>query len=192
MSSVSSFVDESVFSEFRKAAEDLLPIILGEVQKTVSEFEKAAIEFAGEFGSATEFSNYFVLDLDERSRAERRLLSHFQNNVELLIQKTWVEKADESTKEKLLARIPVLVEDFSQGAYDKALKVFTHLVDELLYLLFGAQSRKADFLDYALRIDPRLGLFCWYGARLSTALGRMDADRLRALVLIGFYFLAIF
>jgi len=112
--------------------------------------------------------------------------------VELLIQKTWVEKADEAHKEKLLDRIPVFLSDMENSDYGRALKTFTHILDELSYLLFGSQSHKGDFLAYTFRIDPQVGLFWWYAGNLASLLGSDDQGSLNAVILIGVCFLSAF
>lgn len=192
MTSAPLRADDAVAAEFRKAADELLPVILGEVEGTDAGAESAAVSFVAEFGGSAEFAIYFDADPERRIQSERRLLSHFQNNIELLVRKTWVEKADEANKDKILDRVQLFVEDFSRGDFERALKTFTHITDELSYLLFGTQSRKADFIDYAFRIDTALGLFWWYAARISSALGHTGDARMRAAILIGVYYLTNF
>ncbi|AEJ18807.1 hypothetical protein [Gracilinema caldarium] len=120
----------------------------------------------------------------------KRLLIHFQNNVELLIHKTWVEKADEAHKEKLLTRIPRFVNTMESGQYDVALQMFIDIEQELAYLLFGAQSHKGDFLEYTFRIDSQIGLFWWYAGKLSQLQTVRVQEMLRVYLLIGICFLA--
>jgi len=124
-------------------------------------------------------------------------LEHFQNNLDLLIQKTWVEKADEERKEKLLDTVPPLMDLIEKGDYSRALEGFGVILEELAYLFFGAQSQKDDFAEYALRIDPEMGLFWWYGGQLRGASGApwvktADKNILLALLLLGIWYLTNF
>ncbi|MDR0562986.1 MAG: hypothetical protein LBG73_09905 [Spirochaetaceae bacterium] len=97
----------------------------------------------------------------------RHFLKHFQNNLDLLIQKTWVEKADEARKEQLQDRIPGFIAEIEREQYPQALADFSLILEELAYLFFGAQSRKEDFTEYTFRIDTQMGLFWWYGQQIG-------------------------
>jgi len=144
--------------------------------------------FADLLGVGTDCSE--VMRTGDPEQADRRLLGHFRNNVELLIQKTWVEKADEVHKEKLLDRIPRFVTDIENGSYQQALATFVLILDELAYLLFGSQSRKGDFIEYTFRIDGQIGLFWWYAGKLSTVPDSAEPALLRSVLMIGICFLA--
>jgi hypothetical protein len=122
----------------------------------------------------------------------RHFLAHFQNNLDLLISKTWVEKSDEVKKEQLQHRLPVLIDLIYDGDYRAALEEFGAVLDELAYLFFGTQSLKEDFTEYALRIDTQMGLFWWYGSQIRTQNLKIDDNILRALLLIGICYLTSF
>ena len=123
-------------------------------------------------------------------------LRHFQNNLDLLIQKTWVEKADETRKEKLQERVPPLIDEIEKESYQQALIVFGAILEELAYLFFGAQSNEDDFTEYTFRIDTQMGLFWWYGGqigRLRNVLNQaLDDTVLRAILLLGICYLTNF
>jgi len=119
-------------------------------------------------------------------------LEHFQNNLDLLIQKTWVEKAEEIRKENLLDKVPPFIAHIENGSYSAALIEFGDILEELAYLFFGAQCQKNDFTEYVLRIDPVFGLFWWYGGQISGDQGwikNADRDMLYALLLLGICYL---
>ncbi|MDR0447129.1 MAG: hypothetical protein LBH07_00500, partial [Treponema sp.] len=128
------------------------------------------------------------------SGEQDKFLHFFKNNLELLIQKTWVEKADENRKEKLLDRIPVIIALIKKEDYAKALGEFGSVLEELAWLLFGSQSRQEDFFVYAFRIDHQLGLFWWYSGQLEHFLsaGPRDPDSLKAVLLLGLCYLTEF
>lgn len=178
-------IDEVIPAEFRESATALF-----DSGTTAEDAERRALRFSSLLGIADDYSQLVSDDAQVRSRADRRILGHFRNNLELLIKKTWVEKADEAHKDKLFNRVPSLVADLERADYEHALKTLITVVDELAYLLFGAQSRKADFIEYAFRIDPCLGLFWWYSGQLASLVGSGDARKSRAMVLLGVCFLA--
>jgi hypothetical protein len=158
----------------------------------------AALAFSDVLGIGADYRRL----LEEKKSGEemRKFLDHFQNNLDLLIQKTWVEKADEVRKEKLQDRIPDFISEIEKGNFKKALRDFGAILEELAYLFFGAQSAKEDFTEYTLRIDIQMGLFWWYGSQLGRlkGLGQDDdgtcpsCENFGAILLIGICYLTNF
>jgi len=156
---------------------------------------KAVVDFAKALGIGAEFQRLFALKKD--AEKVRIFLGHFQNNLDLLIQKTWVEKADVARKEKLQDEIPPLIALIERGDFLQAIENFGKVLDELAYLFFGTQSASEDFTEYTFRIDPQIGLFWWYGSQLGglKGTGKNDAlndESLSALLLIGLCYLTDF
>jgi len=177
--------------EHRKIAEALFPaggFSPGPGLKAVADFAKA-------LGIGAEYQRLFALKEDDEKA--RVFLGHFQNNLDLLIQKTWVEKADEARKEKLQDEIPPLIALIERGDFPQAIENFGKVLDELAYLFFGTQSTKEDFTEYTFRIDPQIGLFWWYGAQLGGLKGAgkngaLNDESLWAVLLIGLCYLTNF
>jgi hypothetical protein len=190
MYSCSPGVDKAIPEEYRKIAEGLFP------PEGTGPTVEAAAAFADILGIGADYRR--MLSTNRSDRAMHQFLGHFQNNLDLLIQKTWVEKADESRKEKLLNRAPGFIAEIERGDHRKALEAFAVIMEELAYLLFGAQSHKEDFTEYTLRIDIQMGLFWWYGGRIGCLRGDKSADRasdpdiLWAVLLIGICYLTNF
>ncbi|MDR2471491.1 MAG: hypothetical protein LBD09_05220 [Treponema sp.] len=187
--------------EYRQAAEVLFPPGPAALDPAAPAAEDpadrapAALAFADCLGVA---ADYRRLDSGWRQKprsgeSEKFLLS-FRNNLELLIQKTWVEKADEDRKEKLLDRIPGFIGLITRNDYAGALAEFGAILEELAWLLFGPQSRKEDFFEYVFRIDHQMGLFWWYGGQLGRflAAGPRTEEALRAVLFLGICYLADF
>jgi len=128
----------------------------------------------------------------------RTFLEHFQNNLDLLIQKTWVDKSDETRKEKLQDEIPHFMALIGQGDFPQAIGEFASILEELAYLFFGTQSEKEDFTEYTFRIDAQMGLFWWYGGKLPLIKeikdknGERDDKILWAVLLLGLCYLTNF
>jgi hypothetical protein len=156
-------VNLSIPSEYRKIAENLFP--LGGFPAGKGPAPKAAAAFAEILGIGADYRR--LLGVNQTAGEMNAFLCHFQNNLDLLIQKTWVEKADEIRKEKLQDRVPGFVEGIKQGNFQQALEEFGAILEELAYLFFGAQSGKDDFTEYTFRIDIQMGLFWWYGGQLG-------------------------
>ncbi|MCL2879610.1 MAG: hypothetical protein FWF29_05125 [Treponema sp.] len=200
MSCDSLFNNKAIPEEYRKTAESLFPAEGFTEKKSLS--LKAATDFAIALGIGADFKK--LVSLKKITDAEiHNFLESFQNNLDLLIQKTWVEKADEGRKEILLNNVPGFVDVIEKGNFQKALEEFGAILDELSYLFFGAQSTKEDFTEYTFRIDDQMGLFWWYGTQLGCikevfAVKTADTDgaandeALWAVLLIGICFLTNF
>jgi hypothetical protein len=186
--------------EYRQIAEALFPCEGCPSERGPSiEVAKA---FAGILGIAADYTrllegtNVDTPPVDEHYKLSH-FLAHFQNNLDLLIQKTWIEKADEGCKERLQDRIPPFIAQIEQGQYQKALADFSRILEELAYLFFGVQSQKEDFTEYTFRIDIQMGLFWWYGGQIGklqqmNADSPMDTECLKAILLIGLCYLTNF
>jgi hypothetical protein len=175
--------------DYRQTAEALFPPAGGAGGR------KEALAFAGILGIDADFRT--LLDLweadSERSAETEKFFHSFQNNLSLLIQKTWVEKTDEDRKERLLNRVPALVDLIKNGGYAGALREFGEILEELAWLLFGIQSRKDDFIEYAIRIDSQIGLFWWYGGQIGRVYPELkDNSVIRLILLLGLCYLAGF
>jgi hypothetical protein len=198
-------VNNAIPGEFRKTAENLFPpcgISSGAPpgsQAGKGPTVQTAEAFAGILGVESDYKR--LLNLRRADEKTACFLESFQNNLDLLIQKTWVEKADEARKEKLQDRISPFIADITEGNYQKALGEFGAILEELAYLFFGAQSHKDDFTEYTFRIDTQMGLFWWYGGQISRLQypgeGKRDAlvpdnDSLWAVLLLGICYLTDF
>ncbi|MCL2244257.1 MAG: hypothetical protein FWC03_07290 [Treponema sp.] len=179
--------------EYRKAAEHLFP--RESFFRSSKPDLKPAAEFAKALGIGVEYQRVFALD--KNSSELMTFLEHFENNLDLLIRKTWVEKCDEDRKDALQDKIPPLMILIKQGNFSKAIDEFGNILEELAYLLFGSQRDQKDFTEYTFRIDVQMGLFWWYGNKLACKeLGEMnetlDNKVLWAVLLIGLCYLTNF
>ena len=186
----SSGSDHVILGEYRKVAETLFPpdgFSAGRKPDL-----KAVAKFAHALGIDSDYRRLF--ELDKSDVKMREFLGRFQNNLDLLIQKTWVEKADETRKEKLQDEIPPLMAFIEQGDFQRAIENFGKVLDELAFLFFGSQSTKDDFTEYTFRIDIQMGLFWWYGSRLGILkkCGVCENEFLRAVLLLGLCYLTNF
>ena len=150
------------------------------------------LDFADKLGIG---AFYRKLEASRKNPGEpEKFLHSFRNNLELLIQKTWVEKADEDRKDRLFDRLPGFIALIKQEDNQKALEEFEAILKELAWLLFGLQSHKEDFLDYVTRIDHQWGLFWWYGGQLEQAHSdkSLDEEIRRELLFLGLCYLTDF
>jgi hypothetical protein len=184
----------SLPGEYRKTAERLF--LKDGFSKGQKPDVKAAGEFAKSLGIGVEYQR--LLALEKNSGEFRTFLDQFQNNLALLIKKTWVEEFDENRKGKLHDDVPLFMATVEQTDYIKAIDEFSVILDELAYLFFGHQSESEDFTEYTFRIDAQMGLFWWYGSKLEVLknLNTQKIDRndncLWAVLLLGLCYLTNF
>ncbi|MDR1858864.1 MAG: hypothetical protein LBQ69_05290 [Treponema sp.] len=190
----------AILGEYRSIAEalfpqDKLPDGKQDAPAGWSPNIAAAAGFASALGIGAEHQR--LLGIAKSTDEMREFLGHFQNNLDLLIQKTWVEKTDEERKERLQNDVPPFMAYIMQENFPQAIEEFGAILEELAYLFFGAQSAKDDFTEYTLRIDEQMGLFWWYGSQLGKLkeLGGSLAPNdefLWAVLLIGICYLTNF
>jgi hypothetical protein len=174
--------------EYQKAAERVFPRD-GFFKKKKPDI-KAVAEFAKILGIGIEYQRLF--SLDRQSAEIQTFLEHFQKNLDLLIKKTWVEKSDQNRKDTLQDEVPSFMETIGQGNFEKSMVEFYKILEELSYLLFGAQCEKDDFTEYTFRIDAQMGLFWWYGSKLSSIREIKNEKYLWAVLLLGLCYLTNF
>jgi hypothetical protein len=177
--------------EYRKIAAALFP------SNSPHAEQKPSVEHAIAFAEILGIGNDYRRILDMSSVEQMaHFLRHFRNNLDLLIQKTWVEKVDETRKEKLQERVPSFIDEIEKENYQQALIDFGAILEELAYLFFGAQSNEDDFTEYTFHIDTQMGLFWWYGGQIgrlrSALIHALDNTVLRAILLLGICYLTNF
>ena len=117
----------------------------------------------------------------------KKLLSSFKNNLRLLIQKTWVEKSDMASKDRLLNQL----EDFftKDTTWLSNYDLFRRIIDDAVFLMFGQPTDSDDFAEYTIRIDPEFGIFWWYISNLPEK-ANWSEEKCRVAMMLGMYFLA--
>ena len=170
---VNQYVDEKVT--------DAITTLINTANK--KEMLKAADVVALAFGSSS------ALFTKETSDFEEKLVLSFQKNLTLLIQKTWVEKEDADLKEQVLYKLSEYCKCVSKSKWKSAYSNFLQIIGDVVYLMFGSQTKSDDFVEYALRIDPEFGIFWAYIKNLPESFDWED-EKLRVIMLLGMYFLA--
>ena len=153
---VSQFVDKSVIAAMKAVFEDGLDKVPVEEAMVIAE----------QFGADSSFKS--VLEASEVTAAEKKLISSFNSNLNLLVQKTWVEKDDEALKEQVLYKLEGFCKEFENDNYGVTYAGLVQLLRDVVYLMFGTQTNSGEFLEYAFRIDPGFGIFWWYVESLPT------------------------
>ena len=164
------------------------PEIISAVEKIkdvsdIQEVNALAVTIARLFDAEKTFAE--LLDGNDDSK----LISSFKKNLTLLIQKTWVEKDDETVKEQVLYNLEQFCAYLEDGKYADEYSRFGHILSDVVYLMFGPTSKEPVFEEYSLRIDPEFGVFWWYVQNLPEKADFSD-QKSRALWLLGMYFLA--
>jgi hypothetical protein len=184
-------IDEQLATDAEKAAFKALPLLIAADESRRARY---AVQIADILGNSGEFHQYVSGSAAERLARIDHLLHVFRENVELLVHKTWVEKAEEKPKDRLLEDLLTFEREFRDGAVAAAFKRFVALANSLASLLFGHQSKAEDFVAYCFRIDPKFGLFFWFVGELEKQAREGDyADDLFTVeTLLGVYILSSF
>ncbi|MDR2490136.1 MAG: hypothetical protein LBD20_01890 [Spirochaetaceae bacterium] len=175
-------------AEYTERANALFPD-KGHVQENAPQ-NRSFVEFAELLGIGADYRRIVAMQDDDLDFI--KFVASFYKNLELLIDKTWVEKSDEMRKVMLHAQLPVFFSDMENRNYEKALDAFGNVLGELAFLLFGEQSEKKDFIENTFRIDSQMGLFWWYAGTLRKLKFHWNQEFQRALLLIGLCFLSNF
>ena len=166
----------------KKSIQALKTFLTAEDEKS---FTSAATKIADAFGESSPFKKI----ADPATEAETKLITSFQNNIVLLVQKTWVEKSDEDLKAQVVYRLEQFCKQMNKKQYKASYTHFLNIVNDVVYLMFGSQAKCEDFDEYALRIDPEFGIFWWYVAALPQT-ADWDDSKSRVAILLAMYFLA--
>ena len=144
------------------------------------EISKSATVVAGQFGSGFDIST---------EESVKKLINSFKKNLTLLIQKTWVDHSDISLKEEILVKLEKYCASIEDDKWAEVFSSFIKILDDVIYLMFGANAKNSDFAEYALRIDPEFGIFWWYVKSLPET-NNWSNEKNKAVMLIAMFFLA--
>ncbi|MCI5523070.1 MAG: hypothetical protein SO116_02650 [Treponema sp.] len=177
-------MNEDLIKEFieKKSLEAMKSLLSSEKDEDAV---SSAVEVSEIFGASKNFSN-IAKNTDESGN---KLVTSFHNNLVLLIQKTWVEESDESLKAQVLYHLEEFCKLLSTNNYIKSYPLFFSIVDDVVYLMFGSQTKSEEFDEYAFRIDPEFGVFWWYVQNLPRD-AKWSEEKSRIAILLGMYFLA--
>lgn len=145
-----------------------------------AEIAKSAAVVASQFGSGFDIST---------DASVKKLITSFKKNLTLLIQKTWVDHSDVSLKEEILVKLEKYIASIEEDKWAQVSGSFTKILDDVIYLMFGAMAKSPDFAEYALRIDPEFGIFWWYVKSLPVT-NDWSNEKNKAVMLIAMFFLA--
>jgi len=177
-------MDGKLIEQFidKKSLQAMTALVTSDDEKI---YTAAAVKIADAFGA----NGIFKKVADSKDDAETKLVSSFHNNLVLLVQKTWVETSDQDLKEQVLYHLEQFCAEMNKKNYTSTYIPFLGILDDIVYLMFGAQAKNPDVEEYALRIDPEFGIFWWYVKSLPRTADWPDAKS-RIAILLGMYFLA--
>ncbi len=164
---IKEFVDENVINS--------LDVLLS--SDDINEIKKSSKVIASQFGD----------DFDPEN--SEKLMQSFKKNLSLLIQKTWVEGSDALQKEAVLVRLEKYCSLIEQDKWAEGFASFKQILNSVIYLMFGSICKSDEFEEYALRIDPEFGIFCWYEKNLPET-NCWTNEKNKLILLIAMYFLA--
>ena len=191
--SIFNDIDIQLPEQIHKAAVEYLPAFLSAEDTEVLAVQ--ALRIARALHGGGTFEQVFTGAEPITQHYQINLIRSFEKNVRLLVDKMWVEKADEDVKEDILYRLHCFCESMQQAKnpvnYANVLPECLGVLHDVVLLLFGRQIDSEGFLEYAIRIDPDFGLF-WYYLECLTAQPKLSTEKARLAIFLGIYFLANF
>lgn len=193
LQSIFDGADIQLPNPIKKAAVEYLPAFLA--TEDPEELAAQALRIARAFHAGGSFEQVFTGTEPVTRHYQINLIRSFEKNVQLLVEKMWVEKADEDVKGDILFRLQCFCQSMRQTEapidYSKLLPECLGVLHDVVLLLFGRQIDSGNFLEYAVRIDPDFGLF-WYYLECLTKQPKLSAEKARLAIFLGIYFLANF
>ncbi len=189
-------MNDSMLNDQLFISEDVKNIAVVEIPKfLISTDEKELSDLALDISKAFGRGDFSVFLGNCSVDTEIKLIQSFVKNVQLLVQKTWVEKADEELKEDTLYRINKLCDSLISSETNRSYELvfvecFSILYD-VVVLLFGDLVKTENFLDYACRVDPTFGFF-WYFIEKISKIEKPGEAKARISILLAMFFLANF
>jgi len=191
--SIFNDIDMQLPEQIHKAVVEYLPAFLA--AEDAETLALQALLIARAFHAGGSFEQVFTGTEPITRHYQINLIRSFEKNVQLLVDKMWVEKTDEYVKGDVLYRLRCFCESMQQTEdpvdYAGLLPECLGVLHDIVLLLFGRQIDSVGFLEYAMRIDPDFGLF-WYYLECLTEQPTLSAEKARLAIFLGIYFLANF
>jgi hypothetical protein len=193
LKSIFNDIDMQLPEQIRRAAVEYLPAFLS--AEDAETLAVQALLIARAFHGEGAFEQVFTAAEPITQHYQINLIRSFEKNVRLLVDKMWVEKADEDVKEDVLYRLRCFCKSMQQAKdpadYAELLPECLGVLHDVVLLLFGRQIDGGNFLEYAMRIDPDFGLF-WYYLECLTVQPQLSGEKAQLAIFLGIYFLANF
>ncbi len=189
-------MSDSILNDQLFASEDVKNLAVLAIQKfLLSTDTKELNELSLSIAKAFDKGDFSPFISDCSLETEAKLIDSFVKNVQLLVQKTWVEKADEELKEYTLHRInklcDILISPDESHSYELSFVECFSILYDVVSLLFGDLVKTENFLDYAYRVDPDFGFF-WYFVEKISKIEKPTEEKARLSILMAMFFLANF
>ncbi|MBE6349691.1 MAG: hypothetical protein E7062_02920 [Spirochaetaceae bacterium] len=112
------------------------------------------------FGSRKDFEVLVLSNAEQKVQSEEKLIHSFCNNLNLLVQKTWIEKSDEAFKEQVINRISFFAKKLKISLMQQVFHPFWLLYKMLYTLCLEIKLKKQkNFLNMPFVLIQGLGFF---------------------------------
>lgn len=181
LESYSEYIESDILNSFKNFL----------ASNDIETLKSETVKIASTFASEKEIKLLLCEDIAQRNVSETKLINSFHNNLKLLVQKTWVEKGDESVEKKeLLSRLDNLCNKIELKKYNETYLETLSVLTDSVALMFGTEdTSKADFAEYALRIDPLFGTF-WCFLQCFPKESEWNTEKLRLALILAMSFFA--
>jgi Na+/melibiose symporter-like transporter len=152
-----------------------------------------AIAIANLMGRPGEFYQYLTGSQDEKSARRKILEDNFRQGMKGIFQSNGKaishEAHDLAALEGLLS---MTQEARAQNAWTEALRMLFTASSMLTQMVFAKEIDSPDLVELAMKLDMRLGTWCWIVREATKLESRLDDATRELLVLIGYYYISTY
>jgi len=178
---------EAQFEIFR-AATEMFPRFLSTPNSVLRKQYATAI--ANMLGSPGEFYQYITGGESERSNRCAALKNRFDARMRKLLAEGKVPSGESGRRNAAVeAALALLSEAMDSDRWEDALRSFFAVNDAAMRELFGADAEDEDHCGRILRIDIRMGTWCWLAEEAKRLESGFDDDTRCIFLFLGLYFL---
>jgi hypothetical protein len=170
--------------EIFEAAWEIFPRLLSTTNAVLR--KQYAITIGNLLGHPGEFYQYITGDSAEQSMRIRGLFDRFRANLSTILS----GKSTPGRAENLQAILEECAQSLENDDYKTALSDFFGISNLFMTAIFGKQAGAVDFFEYAMRMDMRLGTWCWLVRQSERLSDQLDAEVSRIVLLLGLYYLS--
>jgi len=152
-----------------------------------------AIAIANLMGKPGEFYQYLTGSQQEKDARRKSLEDSFRQGMKSIFLSRGKARASEAHEmaalEGLLSRA---VEARALGVWADAMRTLFMASSLLTQTIFGKEMDSPDLVEHAMKLDMRLGTWCWIVRETTRLETRLDDTTRELLVLIGYYYISTY
>jgi len=152
-----------------------------------------AIAIANLMGRPGEFYQYLTGSQQEKSARRKILEDSFRQGMKGIFQSNGKAVSHEAHDLAALEGLLSMAQEArAEGAWTEALRTLFTASSMLTQMVFGKEMGSSDLVEHAMKLDMRLGTWCWIVREATKLESRLDDATRELLVLIGYYYISTY